>query len=442
MDEFFDPEFDTLPWDEVLGWQRDQVWVFLASLTGRCQHFAERLAGIDPGATDRDGAWAAVPLMAKSDLRDAQSAHSPYRLGKTQAVPDRELEQVIASSGTTGTPTFFGLTGQDRKAWEFSIANMFFTAGIRRDSVVAHTVGMPMVAGGLPYADAIRRIGATLVWLGGQTPARTAEIMSRLRVDAMVSTASYASFLGERISQELGRPARGIGLRTVIGGGEPGLAQPQIREGLRDVWGAERVSETMGLGDVMSGMWAECHAEQGMHFTAARHVMVELIDPETGDPVAWESGARGEAVYTTFSRQATPVVRFRSRDHLQVQATACVCGRTAPLIRCVGRTDDMLIYKAMNVFPSAIRDVALAAAGERLCGAMRIRKERADQVRFEDPIPLEVESDLSRDDWAAVAAEIAEAVRQHLRVRVAVQIVPQGTIPVSEYKNALVYTER
>jgi hypothetical protein len=107
----------------------------------------------------------------------------------------------------------------------------------------------------------------------------------------------------------------------------------------------------MGLGDVMSLLWAECEAEGGMHFCGQRSVAVELIDPASGAVLPWEEGVRGEAVYTTFAREATPVLRYRSADHLVVTAMSCPCGRTSPRIRCVGRTDDMLIYKAMNVFP-------------------------------------------------------------------------------------------
>ncbi len=97
-----------------------------------------------------------------------------------------------------------------------------------------------------------------------------------------------------------------------------------------------------------------------MHFNAQRSVAVELIDPAMGTRVAWQDGAEGEAVYTTFEREATPALRYRSADHMMVVATSCACGRTSPKVRCVGRTDDMLIYKAMNVFPSAIRDIVLS----------------------------------------------------------------------------------
>src|SRR3954454_715015 len=347
-DEYFHADIETRPWPEVLAWQRDQL----------------------PGY-----------------LHEAD-AHPMHLLGQLQAVPMADVVQVLASSGTTGTPVFFGLTESDRQAWLHSIATMFFTAGVRRTSRVALTTGMPLVAGGLPYADAVRHTGATLVWVGGQTPARMATILDRLGVDTFIGTASYATFAAARFGEALGRPAAGTAMRTIIAGGEPGLGEATIRDQLSREWGAQRISEIMGLGDVMPGLWAECPEGGGMHFTGGRHVLVELIDPADGSSVPWEDDAFGEAVYTPLTRQATPVVRFRSRDHLHVQAGRCPCGRTSPRIRCVGRTDDMLIYKAMNVFPSAIREVVLDEYAAHVAGPMRNRKEFAHQVRFDGPAPL------------------------------------------------------
>jgi phenylacetate-CoA ligase/benzoylacetate-CoA ligase len=228
-------------------------------------------------------------------------------------------------------------------------------------------------------------------------------------------------------------------MRTIIAGGEPGLGEPTTRQRLAAEWGATRISEVMGLGDVLPGLWAECPEGGGMHFTGGRNVLVELIDPADGSTILWEPGADGEAAYTPFTRQATPVVRFRSRDHLHVEAVTCACGRTSPRIRCVGRTDDMLIYKAMNVFPSAIREVVLDEYAADVAGPMRIRKQHATQVRFDDPLPLEVELARRPSDGEELRARIEESVRERLRVRVAVELLDQGAIPVGEYKNALTY---
>ena len=197
----------------------------------------------------------------------------------------------------------------------------------------------------------------------------------------------------------------------------------------------------MGLGDVMSGMWAECEDESGMHMCTPRHVVVELIDPNTGAPIPWSEGAEGEAVYTTLGREATPVLRFRSGDHLAVTGIGCACGRGTPKIRCIGRTDDMLIYKGMNVFPGAIREVALRDHGDVLEPYLRVWKDSAAQVRFDDPIPVEVEARVGVEEsaFARIAEEVAATIRKHLQIRASVSLVPPGTIPRSAYKTPLIY---
>ena len=195
--------------------------------------YANRLTGVDLGKAASPEVWADVPYTTKDDLRAAQADASPEQpLGDLQAVPMADVVQVLASSGTTGTPVFFGLTEPDRQAWLHSIATMFFTAGIRRTSRVALTTGMPLVAGGMPYADSVRHIGATLVWVGGQTPARMATILDRLQVDTFIGTASYATFAAQRFGEALGRPAADTAMRTIIAGGEPGLGEPTIRHRL------------------------------------------------------------------------------------------------------------------------------------------------------------------------------------------------------------------
>lgn len=439
-EEYFDEEVETRAWPDLLDWQRAQLPGFLSRLAATVPWYGDRLRGVDLARAAEAEVWSALPFTTKDDLRDAQTdAGGEHPLGALQGAPMADVVQVLASSGTTGTPVFSGLTEADLHAWRHSIATMFFTAGIRRTSRVALTTGMPLVAGGMPYADAVRHIGGTLVWVGGQTPARTATIVDRLGVDTFIGTASYATFAAQRFGEALGRPASGTAVRTIIAGGEPGLGEPTTRARLRQEWGATRISEVMGLGDVMSGLWAECREGGGMHFTGARHVFVELVDPADGSAVPWTPGTHGEAVYTPFTRQATPVLRFRSRDHLHVEADHCACGRTSPRISCVGRTDDMLIYKAMNVFPSAIREVVLAEHAADVAGPMRIRKHFPTQVRFDEPLPLEVELARPQPDAGALRRRIEESVRERLRVRVAVELLEPGSIPVGEYKNALTY---
>ena len=152
------------------------------------------------------------------------------------------------------------------------------------------------------------------------------------------------------------------------------LGEEAIRQKLKDAWNAKTVREIMGLADVMPGMWGECEAETGMHFNVQKYVMVELIDSESEEHLPWETGVVGELIYTNFSREATPILRYRSADLVRVEGISCSCGRTSPKIRCIGRADDLLIFKAMNVYPSAIRDVVLKHF-EVLTGKLQVVKD-------------------------------------------------------------------
>ena len=442
MTDYWNSELETLPWPEVERWQAERVTAMLPSLRQRSRLYARLHAGVADDLTVRAAAdLAALPFTLKDDLRVAQLAASEAEpLGENQAAARGDLVQAISSSGTTGRPLYYGLTAGDVEVFSDAIANVWFTAGIRRDDIVAHLVGLPMVAGGLPYADGFRRVGATLCWLGGFPTERILHEMRHLRVTALLATTSFALHLADQWD-EAGRET-GIAscLRKVIGGGEPGMAQPELRRRIVAGLGLTHLRETMGLGDVIPSMWGECEVEDGMHFNAQRYVMLELIDPASGEALPWREGGTGEIVYTTFARDATPVVRYRSRDHAEVVAMRCACGRTSPRIRCIGRTDDMLIYKGMNVFPTAIRDLVVERFAGRIEPLLRLWKTSREQVRFDDPIAVEVEASAALDDAqrAALAREIEAAVRSQLQVRVAVTVLERGGLPRSVYKTAIV----
>jgi phenylacetate-coenzyme A ligase PaaK-like adenylate-forming protein len=263
-------------------------------------------------------------------------------------------------------------------------------------------------------------------------------------VSVLMGTASFLTYLVDHCADIIGFQAKELGARKLVGGGEPGLAEPEIREKILGGFGVDHLREVMGLGDVLACMWAECEIGSGMHFCAHRAVAAELIDPATGAALPWEDGAEGEVVYTTFAREATPVLRFRSADHVVVTGTGCPCGRTSPKIRCVGRTDDMLIYKAMNVFPSAIREIVVSAFSDALEPTVRIWKERPGQVRFDGPIPIEVEArpHVDAHTYAAVATRVEDLVRARLQVKASVEVVAPGTLPRSEYKTPLVHVRQ
>ncbi|MGH8998308.1 MAG: phenylacetate--CoA ligase family protein [Acidimicrobiia bacterium] len=440
---YWDEALETLPWKDVQAWQAPRVADFVGGLRARSSFYKERLGSssapqLDPGSLDF---LCELGFVTKSDVRRSQDGGGPGEpLGAHQGTSLTDVVQLVSSSGTTGHPTYYGLTAADVDAWRDAIACVFWTTGIRPDDLVAHLVALPGVAGGLPYADGFRHLGATLAWLGGFPTDRLLASIPRLGVTGLLATASFGIYLTDHCAELTGRPAAELGVRKLLAGGEAGLGNPEIRAKIRHGWGLTHLREIMGLGDVCSAVWGECDDESGMHFCAQRHVAVELIDPASGENVPWQEGASGEAVYTTFDRAATPVLRFRSADHLVVTGVGCRCGRTSPKIRCVGRTDDMLIYKAMNVFPSAIRDVALDRCADALAPYLRIWKDTADQVRFDDPIPVEIEAAEGVDAprYPEVARQVESAVRSQLQVRVAVSVVAPGSVPRSAYKTPLV----
>ena len=439
---YWNEALETLPWAEVERWQAPRIEAMLVPLRERSALYAQLHADVPRDlrlATLTD--LAALPFTLKDHVRVAQDRASDVQpLGDNQAVSTANIVQAIASSGTTGAPLYYGLTARDVEVFTDAIANTWFTAGLRKNDVVAHLVGLPMVAGGLPYADGFRRIGAMLCWLGGFPTDRILREMRRLRTTAILATTSFGLYLSEQwnaVGRETGVPSR---LTKVLCGGEPGLNQPEIRERITNGLQISHLREVMGLGDVISAMWGECEAHDGMHFNAQKHVAIELIDPATSEQLPWVAGATGEIVYTAFTREATPLVRYRSRDHALVTGVdRCVCGRTSPRIRCIGRTDDMLIYKGMNVFPTSIRDlIALRFVGS-VEPMLRIWKDSKEQVRFDDPIPVEVEATPGFDMTQAsgLAQAIESTVRAQLQVRVVITVLDAGSLPKSAYKNSL-----
>src|SRR6266536_1190769 len=196
----------------------------------------------------------------------------------------------------------------------------------------------------------------------------------------------------------------------------------------------------MGIGDIGVSLWGECEEQDGMHLGARGFVHAELIDPDTGDALELDDGAAGELVLTHLQHRAAPLLRFRTRDHVRVRTGLCSCGRTSPRVRCVGRTDDMLIVRGVNVFPSAVREV-VSSFGPEVSGHILV-KPQAPGVKQEPPLPVAVELAAGRAADDALAEAIREKLRDVLVVQTRVDLVPSGTLRRSEYKSTLVERER
>jgi phenylacetate-CoA ligase len=401
------------------------------------EFYRDRLgaAGAEAGDVRTLDDLARLPFTEKQDLRDSMDARPA--LGLHQAAPDEALIRIHTSSGTTGKPSYIGITRRDHDGWNEALSRVVWSQGVRPTSVVGMGLRIGFFVGGLPLVDAIEAVGGTCVPVGTGESFRLLDSLRNLGGTHLFCTPSYAGYLAGFIRENLGIDARELGLERIHVGGEPGGSVPSVRASLEEQWGA-MVTEGLGNTDVLPVYAGECEAQDGMHFLAPDYVALELIDPDTGAVLPLgASGATvmGELVFTHLDRECSPLVRFRTRDHVEVKTGTCSCGRTSPRLRCIGRTDDLLIVRGVNVWPSAIKDVVMSLA-PRTTGELRIVLDRPGPL-VEPPLRLTVEH-AGASAPAGLADELAHLVRERLIVSPKITLVPEGTLPRTEMKSQLV----
>jgi phenylacetate-CoA ligase len=425
-----DPDVEARPWAEQLDVDDTSYREQLTYLFERSAFYRAKLA--DAGIVSaRDagglGEIAQLPLTDKRELRETVTNESPF--GAHLCADPDEIVRIYSTSGTTGTPSYIPLTAGDLDDWVTASARSYAASGVEAGQRIVSTYNAgPFVAGAA--LAAFDRIGLCHIPVGTGNTERLLLAIERLRPEAAVLTPSYAAYVVEHDVD-----LAGSSVERVLVAGEPGGGEPAFRARLEEGWGAS-VTEAMGVGDIGVSLWGECEEQDGMHLGARGFVHAELVDPETGSALELEDGAAGELVLTHLRHRAAPLLRFRTRDHVEVRTGPCRCGRTGPRIRCLGRTDDMLIVRGVNVFPSAVRDVVSAFAPD-VSGQILVRPQ-APGVRQEPPLPVTVE--LARD--TAAEAALAEAIRDRLRsvlvVQTRIELVPWGSLRRSEYKSTLV----
>jgi phenylacetate-CoA ligase len=370
---------------------------------------------------------AALPFTEKDEVRKSQAAQPP--LGAHAAIPISAAARIYSTSGTSGAPLYIPLSAADVAQWREIGRRTYSRNGLKAGERVVTTYGAgPFVAGA--SLAAFEAIGCVHIPVGVGNTERLLSAIDKLQPEALACTPSYALHVAEVAAQKgisLGQVTR------VIVGGEPGGGEEGMRAKLQRMWRA-KIYEIMGIGDVAASLWGECEHQAGMHFSADGLIHVELIDPDSGSPKTLRDGATGELVYTHLAREAAPLLRFRSRDHVQVWISPCACGSSALRVRCIGRTDDMLIVRGVNVFPSAVREV-VARFQPKVTGAILIRP-RARGVKQEPPLPVLVEGDLGLQE------PLTLAIRSALLFTPEVRMVAPQALPRSDYKVKLVdYSE-
>jgi len=312
---------------------------------------ALRAAGIGADAIRSADDVRRLPFTVKDDLRRS------YPLGLL-AVPRAEIARIHGSSGTTGKPTFVAYTRRDLETWSGLVARFLVAGGLRSEHLVHIAFGYGLFTGGFGLHYGIEKVGAGIVpAAGGNTP-RQVLLIRDLGAEVLVCTPSYALHIAE-VAQAEGHAPGTLPLRFGHFGGEPWTDEMrvQIERGLGIL-----AFNNYGLSEVIGpGVSGECGARAGMH-VQEDHFIVECVDPETLEPV--RDGETGELVFTTLTKEALPVLRYRTRDLAALDRRPCPCGRTGVrMSRVVGRSDDMLIIRGVNVFPSQVEEALLRVEG-------------------------------------------------------------------------------
>ncbi len=433
---YYNEHIESMPADPLRRLQEEKLRRQMAYNYERSAFYRRKFdaAGFQPGDIRTLDDLAQLPFTTKEELRDSQIEHPP--LGAHAAVPMEQVIRVHSSSGTTGRPSYVGITRHDRDSWSESIARVYWSEGVRPDTILAMGFGLSFFVGGIPLQDAVEQIGATFIPIGTGASDRLITSIQNLGANQLTCTPSYATYLAEYVRSKFRSEPRELGLKRIQVGAEPGGGVPAIRQRIEDDWGAF-VTEGLGNADVIPVYAADCDERAGMHFLAPDFAIVEIIDPESGALLPLDQPeVHGELVFTHIDRECVPLVRFRTRDRVVAWTERCPCGRSGIRLRCVGRSDDMLILRGVNVFPSAIKDVIMSLR-PRTTGEVQILLH-APGPKVQPPLPLQVEYGLDVADLHELKQEIERALREKLIFTANVELVPPGTLPRFEMKAQLI----
>jgi phenylacetate-CoA ligase len=426
-----DRDIETMPRAGLAALQLQRLKTSLAHAWGNVPHIRRKFeaAGVTPDALTSLADIARFPFTQKSDLRDTY----PFGLF---AVPRERVARLHASSGTTGKPTVVGYTRGDLDLWSGLMARTLACAGARPGDIVHNAYGYGLFTGGLGFHYGAERLGCTVVPVSGGATERQVMLMRDFGAAILCATPSYALNIAE-VAAGMGIDIAGLPLRCGVFGAEP-WSEP-MRQDLEARFGIKAM-DTYGLSEILGpGVAAECHTQNGLHGWED-HFLFEVIDPHTLQPLPM--GEAGELVITTLTKEALPMVRYRTRDVTRLTGEPCACGRThLRILRVTGRNDDMLIIRGVNVYPTQVEAVLVGLPG--IAPHYQIVLTRDSAL---DAMTVEVERTPDAPGDAAACAKRAADVQHQLKsmigVTCTVAVKAPGEVPRSQGKAVRVKDER
>jgi phenylacetate-CoA ligase len=386
--------------------------------------------GIEPEEVEGIEDLSKLPFTTKQDLRD----HYPFGIF---SVPMSEIVRLHASSGTTGKPTVVGYTRKDLVTWSEVVARTLSSAGVEKNDIIQIAYGYGLFTGGLGIHYGCEKVGAVAIPVSGGNTRRQLQLMEDFGTTILACTPSYALYLAEALD-EYGVDRKNLKLRAGVFGAEPWTEnmRKQIEKGL-----GIKAIDIYGLSEVIGpGVASECECQNGLHIFED-HFYPEIIDPETLEVLP--PGTQGELVFTTITKEGLPILRYRTRDLTSLEYGECGCGRTMVRMRkCTGRSDDMLIIRGVNIFPSQVEAVLLEMSETKPHYLIIVDRVNNLDV-FE--LQVEVEEQFFSDKISqleALTKKIQHGVESALGIGVKVKLVEPKTIERSEGKSKRVIDNR
>ncbi len=429
----YDPKIECMPRETLRELQNERLRKTVKLEYDNVPVYRERMdaKGIKPEDIKTVDDLRYLPFTNKTDLRD----QFPFGL---LAAPKSEIVRIQGSSGTTGKPIVSGYTENDVEVWTEMVARALVAAGGGKDDIVQVAYGYGLFTGGLGAHQGASRIGAMTIPMSSGNTQRQIMMMRELGATMLCCTPSYATYLGETIREMGLDPKKDLKLKSGCFGAEPWTEEMRLKlEELLDI----DACDIYGLTEIAGpGVAFECLEKNGMHVNED-HVIAEIIDPKTEEPLPY--GTAGELVFTTISKTGMPMLRYRTHDICVLNDAPCACGRThVRMGRITGRTDDMLIIRGVNVFPSQIESVLVSVKGVSPFYMLIVDRVNSTdtlevQVEMEEAFFSDTVADLER-----VRNEIGEKIKSVVGVSAKVTLVGPHTIPRSEGKAKRVIDNR
>ena len=383
-----------------------------------------------------------IPLMTKDEHRQIQ-ANSIQRFGNPYSLitcaPREKIIRINSTSGTTGDPTLYTLTQNDINVLNEMHCRKYWRTGLRPGHIVLQALSLSMFTGGLPLSDGLQAMGLGVVPVGIEGGTRRVLDFAMLtKPDVLIATPSFGEYLIEQAPKLIEKDAKELGIRWFFCAGEPGAGISALRQKLQTGFGA-KVFDHTGGGHAFHGISCETEPYAGMHFVSADHCVLELVDPQTKEPVEMADGSIGEMVFTFIGWEGGPFMRYALGDLIQISNKTCECGWPEMRFKILGRSDDMLIIKGVNLYPSALKGL-VAELEPRTTGALRIMLEQPGPL-VKPPLKVYIEygiDDISPEDKQQLKSELTERITTRLRVRPDIELVPPFSLPRKSGKTALI----